>query len=508
MDRRDVYERGAVAAFFVTLVVVGVVLYDDYGMSWDEPGLVHYGNLLLEHYAPGGEWETYSNLRFYGPVGPVALALADRLTEGPAYPVGHLVNYVFFLVCAGAFYALCRYQFRSRTWGLLGAAMLVLSPRIFSHAFVNPKDLPLMTMFVVTVYTLVRFLDSRERRWIVLCGVATATAMAVRVTGAYLIVLALGAMAADALARRDRGEVRRDAVSAALFVAIALAGTVAMWPFLWENPVVRFYESATLMSNFVDGPQVMFQLGRVTPVTDLPWHYLLVWIGVTTPPLYLGLSLVGLAALPWRARAFVERERDRFLFLYFVWGFVPLIAVAVLRPPLYDEWRQALFVYPAILLVAVAGARRVAGKVAASSLRRPLAIAAGGLLACTLFWAFATTVRLHPYQAAYFNVFAGDEPQLGFDVDYWGVSYLEGMDRLLNLEQGQVDLYVCSGPGPEIASMLEPERAARLHFVGSVEEARYTLCAPRASSGGWIPQGDALFTIERDGVPLLFAHRR
>ncbi len=513
MVRRTLYERGIVAAFFLTLAVVGLLVYDEYGIAWDEPGLLHYGNLLLDHYAPGGEWETYMSLRFYGPVGPLALALTDRLTAGPAFPAGHLTNFAFYFAGVAAFYALCRFQFRDRMWGLLGATFLVLSPRVFSHGFVNPKDLPLMSAFVVAIYLLVRFLDSYNRRWIVLCGIATAVATAVRVGGFFVVALAVAAVAADLVARRRRdpewrGTVRTAAVSLGLYVLVASAGTIALWPFLWDNPVVRFYEAGTVMANFLEGPSSVFHRGRVLPATDVPWHYLPVWMGVTTPPLYMGLALTGLLSLQAPAKAFVERTRERFLFLYVAWGFVPLIAIAALDSPLYDDWRMALFVYPAFLLLAVAGAREVARWVTRSAARRPLALGAAAVLGISLFWTFGAMVRLHPYQTAYFNVFAGDEPEQRFDVDYWGLSYREALDRLLNLEPGPVVLHVCSGPGRDNAEMIDSDRAERLQYVEAIADARYTLCAPRASLGTWDPGGELLFTIERDGIPLLVAHRR
>ncbi|MDQ4024535.1 MAG: glycosyltransferase family 39 protein [Actinomycetota bacterium] len=512
MVRRTLYERGLVAAFFLTLAVVGLLVYDEYGIAWDEPGLVHYGNLLLDHYAPGGGWETFMSLRFYGPVGALALALTDRLTGGPAFPAGHLTNFAFYFTAVAVFYALCRYQFRDRMWGLLGAAFLVLSPRVFSHGFVNPKDVPLMTGFVVAVYLLVRFLDSGRRRWIVLCGVATAVATAVRVAGIFLVVLAIAAVAADLVARRRRdpewrSTVWTSAITLGLYVLVFTAGTIALWPFLWENPVVRFYEAAKVMGNFLEGPSSVLHQGRILPATEVPWHYLPVWMGVTTPPLYIGLTLVGILSLRRPRRAFVERTRDRFLFLYVCWAFLPLVAVAVAGSPLYDDSRMALFVYPAFLLLAVAGAREIARWVTRTRGRRPLADAAVGLLAASLLWTFGTTVRLHPYQTAYFNVLAGDAPQERFDVDYWGLSYREALERLLNLETGRVVLYVCSGPGRDNAELIEPERAERLQYVETIADARYTLCAPRASLGAWDPGGEPLFTIERDGIPLLFAHR-
>ena len=401
VERRAVYERGLVGLFFLVLAAAGVLVYDEYGIAWDEPGIVEYGHLLLDHYAPGGEWESFINLRYYGPVGPVALALTDRLTEGPAFPPAHLANFAFFFAGAFAFYALCRFQFGSRMWGLLGAALLVLSPRVLSHGFVNPKDMPLMVMFVAAMYFLVRFLDSDRRRWIVLCGVATAFGMGVRITAAFLMALAVGAVAMQAFARRKKGGAPRAGVSAGIYVLVSTALTIAIWPWLWENPVTHFYEAAQLMSNFDEGPMTVLHFGKIVGIGELPWDYLPVWIGITTPPAFLLLIVAGLASIRWKRGLFAGGSRDRFLFLYLAWAFIPLIAIAVLRTPLYDEWRQAMFVYPPLLLFAVAGTRWIARALARPALGRHLVAAGATVLAGILIWTFGTVVRFHPYQAAY-----------------------------------------------------------------------------------------------------------
>ena len=78
---------------------------------------------------------------------------------------------------------------------------------------------------------------------------------------------------------------------------------------------------------------------------------------------------------------------------------------------------------------------------------------------------------------------------------------------MLNIERGTVQLYTC-GPGRYHVDFLEPALAARINFVGTQAEAKYTICAPRVFIGAFIPEGELLFTIERDGIPLLVAHRR
>ena len=502
MTPGTIVERGLVVAFFAVVAGFGLLVYDDYGISWDEPGLVHYGNLLLEHFGPGGEWETYSNLRFYGPVGPVLLSAANHVLPGNAFPAVHLANFAFFMSGAAAFYALCRYQFDGRIWGLVGAAALVLSPRVFSHGMVNPKDMPLMCMFVVAVYLLVRFLDSRNLWWIAACGAATAVAFGIRISAVFLGGLVFLGLAVDVGLRRERELVRSSALALGVYAAVSAVLAYALWPALWQDPIGHLREAFELMANFDEGPQLVLYRGDVVGVGDLPWHYLPVWIGITTPIPYLVMAVVGLGAA---VRGLRDRARGRFFAIHLAWLLVPLAAIAIRRPPLYDEWRQALFVYPALLLLTVAGARSTVEFLRKRRRAPQLLRVAAVVAALSAASVVATMFRLHPYQAVYFNALAGD-PGADFEIDYWGLSYAEAQRRLVEAEEGPIDVYVCGGAAGHHEELLSDEDDQRLNYVEPVEAAGYSLCAPRPTN----PRpagGHPAFTIERDGLLLLEAYR-
>ena len=59
-----------------------------------------------------------------------------------------------------------------------------------------------------------------------------------------------------------------------------------MWPFLWENPVNNFLEAYKNMSVFRWNDYVLY-MGNYTRASELPWHYGLVYMFITTPVLYV-----------------------------------------------------------------------------------------------------------------------------------------------------------------------------------------------------------------------------
>jgi len=144
---------------------VGLFLGRDYGLSWDEHFHKVYAEDTLETFlgqrAPG---DTLMDLRFYGPAFSVPwLILRNLLAELvpglSSADAGHIVYWLAFLPAPLLIYVL-GLRHVGRTAALAGALLFASQPLIFGHAFVNPKDTPFMTAFLVAVWA--GFLASDE----------------------------------------------------------------------------------------------------------------------------------------------------------------------------------------------------------------------------------------------------------------------------------------------------------------------------------------------------------
>ena len=184
-SRAVVRERGGVVAVgcLATLLVTGGAVLDDFGVSFDETMQRQIGiaNYL---YLSQGATQLFDRdfpERHYGPVFEVLLVVVEKqlgLSDSRAiYLVRHGLTFLLFGVAVAFFHRLCLRQFRSWRTAIFGCCCLVLSPRIFADSFYNSKDLPFLSVFVVSVYTLVRFLDegtARRAFWHALsCAVLT-----------------------------------------------------------------------------------------------------------------------------------------------------------------------------------------------------------------------------------------------------------------------------------------------------------------------------------------------
>ncbi|UOQ73439.1 phospholipid carrier-dependent glycosyltransferase [Hymenobacter cellulosilyticus] len=201
-----------------------------------------------------------------------------------------------------AFYRLAARRFRSWPLGLLGAVLLWTSPRLFAEAFYNYKDLVFLAFFTLGIYTLTRLLLRPSWRWALAHALATGAAVDVRTMG----VLLLGFTFFFAgLELWHRPAVRRPLLLALLlYLPAAAAVVVAGWPYLWEQPVTHFLAAFQSFSRYRSDMLVQYW-GQQISVRSLPWHYVPVWLLITTPVAYsllFGAGVISLAAAVSRGR--------------------------------------------------------------------------------------------------------------------------------------------------------------------------------------------------------------
>jgi hypothetical protein len=224
----------------------------------------------------------------------------------------------------------------------------------------------------------------------------------------------------------------------------------------------------------------MLFFGQEIQSDRLPWFYIPAWIAITTPPLYIALFAIGLTGMISQVRqpkALLQPTGQHALILLGSIG-LPLAAVILLKSTLYDGWRQMYFIYPPMLLVALWGLdsvlRRFAGRYFWQKTILGLALALVGI-APVMVW----MIRSHPYQNVYFNRLAGPDlrmVQSRFLVDYWGLSYREGLAYLLEIDPSEsLPVYVETEAGVRSAALFSAEEQRRLHFVKEINQAKYYL---------------------------------
>jgi len=503
-------------ALVAALLVTGLCVYRDYGISWDEPTQREYGRKVYEYVLRGDDELLADRHRVYGPVFELLLYSVERALGiedlRDVYLMRHLVTFVMFAVGVVFFYLLVARMFGTWKMGLVGTALLVVSPRIFAHAFYNSKDIPLMAMFIVCMYTLMLCLDGRSLRSSLAHGACCAVLVDMRLMGMLVPAVTAACLLYEMAAGRGAGGGRRGAaLRLGVFCAALIPLTVLLWPTLWTDPVGNFMEAFQAMRRFAWRATVLF-MGEEVWSTELPWYYTTMWILITLPVMYVVLALTGLMAavrgLARRGARLGVRRREMLLVL--TWLVVPLGFVAVSGAVVYDTWRHMFFVYPAIVLLALMGLawvgaqrRRLGGLPG-----RLAALAPPVLLAANMCAAAAFMIRSHPHQNVFFNALVGGVGGAAgrYEMDYWGLSYRRLLESLLEKDgRSRIAVHSLNEPGYYNSFVLAPAERTRLVYVDNPSAADYYITNFRWERST-LPEAAECAAVVVDGVTLSAAY--
>lgn len=205
--------------------------------------------------------------------------------------------------------------------------------------------------------------------------------------------------------------------TAIAYFFIAGIVTYIAWPRLWDSPILRYLEGLGVISHFPYPGRVLFA-GQLYGASSLPRSYLPVLLSIQfTEPLVLCIY-IGLGLLAWRLlRGHIRTD----LLLYIGIGFgFPLLGLILLSSPLYHNFRQALFLIPAMVMLA-ALPLELAFKGLAQHWARILVILVIALPG------IVSTIKLYPYEYVYYNSFVGGlaGARDRYELDYWRISLRE-----------------------------------------------------------------------------------
>jgi hypothetical protein len=478
----------SISLFFLILLLVGLNTYRDYGISWDEPaqritGAVTVNYLAKKIHAAAfmASWEgnipaldTYPD-RDYGVAFEAPAVALEQLfglkDSRDIYMFRHLLVFLVFFGGVGAVYRLAARRFLDWKIGLLSSLFLVLTPRLFAEAFYNSKDIVFMAAFAAAMNTTISFVLRPSPKSALLHGLATAIAIDVRIMGILLPAVSVTIL----IARLIRHELsfRRTCLALCVYLIAGCALVVAMWPYLWSDPLGNFVQAFRNMAKFRWDFEVRY-LGDFIRATALPWHYTLTWITITTPLLYLALFLVGVLSIGRQIvnrRCKFWRDDGELQDIIFLGLFAaPIATVSLLHSVVYDGWRQMYFVYPAFLLLAAKGWTVLWSML---SNRHAYRI---GLIAVTTISVVRTALWMwnaHPLSNLYFNILAGSNWKTRYELDYWGLGNRQALDYILEHDDRPfITLSPDSWTRLENSFlMLKPEDRKRLKLVEDTKQA-------------------------------------
>lgn len=439
-------DLAAALAIGIALVLV-LVTYRDYGITWDEMWHVVYGDHLLAWYETLGEDRSSLCYRvdfMYGGGFDLLGAIARRLSPLGTYETIHLFGALVGVLGIVGAWRLAR-GLGGPVAGLVAVLLLCTTPVWWGHMFNNPKDLPFAVGYVWALHALVGVVRAFPRpstgAWVKL-AILAGLAMSVRIAGLLLLCYLVGAAAGFAILRgraarsvdlgvRTFGRLVRPVLAT---IAGAWAVMLVFWPWAQLDPLRRPFLALGRMSRFTIHERKMPFAGGEMLTTEPRPDYLLHYFGLKLPAVVLVLFIIGVVLVLLALRR-AERPRMRLADIA-VWGtmsvaiaFPPVYAI-VARSVLYDGLRHFLFLVPIVVVVAAVTVVVLVRRHFRSS-RLVVGTFCVGVTALQAR-IIPEMIELHPHQYVYFNQFIGGLPGafLRYDTDYYGNSYKEAFASL------------------------------------------------------------------------------
>ncbi len=479
-----------VIIFFSLYLVVGLLIFNDYGLAVDDSAQKLLGDQSFNYIFKGQPDLLISRDRDHGAAFELTITLLYTIlnlkTDVQIYYFRHLAAFLAFFTGMIFFYRLLKMRFENWKLALLGTIFLILSPRIFESSFVNTKDIPFMAFSIISLYTLFVYDRSRRPGDAIIHGAVTGYMIAIRPVG-ILMVAITGLLWLTHLIhdpRQDKHKIGYSFSGFGLFVLFTVLFIYLWWPWLWDDPINNFTAGVISMSQYLIWQGEVLYIGKLYDPKTLPWHYTLIWILVTTPLIYSFYFLLGVfdsIKRQFQTRFSITDFNIRYDLVMLTWFFIPLIMVAVLHSVLYSGWRHMFFIYPAMLVLAINGICFLMSNVKKAFHSRLFPIFVSVPIFLSILGTLATMIMYHPYEGLYFTIFSGKNMKSAnfrYGMDFYGLCSKEALDHVIEMSgTAKVKIFPSTSIVRRSAFLIPWDQRIRIEWVEDLNDAEYFIGA-------------------------------
>ncbi len=534
--KKRILSRVIVLVFFIAVLITGINIYKDYGVSVDEPmqrrhSLVNYEYInekLLGRDVPYVRERGYDklenyNARQYGVALQLPMVLAEdindfEMTDFEIYQMRHLFNFMVYFCGLVALFFIIKDLTKSDFAALAGTAMFYLFPHFFASSYYNVKDMLFIPMFIISCLFMLKLLRTRKAGYIVLFALFTALATNIRILGIMTVPAALVCMLAeDVLARSKRTELRELIPHAGqrkfiftllpyiLLPLLTLGFMLLIAPASWDDPAGYLKLVVGRSLDYEVWTRTMMFMGKPISYDAIPWYYLPVWMGITVPLFDIAMFFAGaffIIAPLFKNGRLASFIRDRYLWMFLLFFLLPFLVQIMGSIKIYLGWRHMYMLMVPLCVISAYGLQRLHKRLSggkAQALKWVIPI-------ITIAALIAGTVRVavnHPFQYSLFNAIGAPIGE-GFDRDYYRMSAKQALEYILERKpEGKVTVksnYSLNTPRMGIPA----EEAERITLRGGELPAEYYIELYRDTPGNTpnAPGYTEIYAIWQDGYKI------
>lgn len=475
-------EKRIIAILFFVLFAVGLIAVRGYGINVDENPEIDIARMDLKEYVrlffgEGSRLFQYMD----GLIGDLMDSVEIDHGEALLYPVVvvvsllravgradlgmytyHMYLYIWFLLGLLSVYFSGKFLTGKAIYGVMAASMLGLNPLLFGTSFINNKDMIMMALAAICICLGIQFVEKKTWQWSVLWAISAAFCVNMRIVGLAYVGLFGGLYLLEFLLSKEKEKkvFLNGLLAAAVVIITFIAITPATWYSLW-NYFVYTFSSSTGFLRWHGYELYCGELYRYLE-NSLPWHYFLVYFGITTPLLFGAVFLVGQAGCLYLFIANWRKEWKQLKYLLIcaliIW--IPMLFFMIKGANV--TFRHFFFLYPELAIMSA----YVLGEIGKRAKLERIVKVCFGIQAIVCIFLI---IMGHPFQTTYFNILAGKNVAERFEyinTDY----YKEAMEQILRMDDREKilvssDNLTCYYGIKQAWEILSPEKKARLEIA-------------------------------------------
>ena len=346
------------------LLVLMLLLSKNAGISCDE--VLHYKQSVsvYNYFATHGEDLSalntpVTNLKYYGQsYDNIVTILINWFKIDNVYGFRHLMSTIagWLLIFVTALFAIWLADYKA---GILVLILFIISPTFIGHTQNNLKDVPFALAYTSGTFFMLKFLVSGKKnsyRDLIFLTASIAFSISIRAGGLLLICYLFFFFFIFYIFKYlkenklDLLEIRTKFFWICLISIISWFLSILLWPYALHGPVKNVIESYHVMAHFPATFRQIFE-GKVEWSDYMPWYYLPKSMLITIPITVLAGLVLSCIFIKFK----FSSEKTLLYGLLIFTVLFPLAFVVHEKSNLYSSWRQFLFIYPGIVLIASIG---------------------------------------------------------------------------------------------------------------------------------------------------------
>jgi len=367
---------------------------------------------------------------------PVAGGVYWDLSIGFRYTESWLISHSLLIPVFAGLALLVVYYFASKVYGRFAAVSATLSlaflPVFFGEAHLDMKDVPFAALYALTIILFWKGVTEKNWKWIASSSIVFGLTLASRIMAFTVLFVIYSWLLLTQLHKINLKS--KLTISLLFYPVIGIAIFFLAWSWLWLDPINNLLAVSRYFQN---RNWAVLYFGQILYTQkNLPWHYAIVMLAVTTPIPILLLAITGGVSALKRSWSF----KDEASILVLLWFGVSIIRSSLPSIfPVYNGTSLFTEVIPAFCILAGIGASWIYTYIRSHSIRHPNSqhlvkmLSAALIIGLITVPSFIAMYQIHPYEMSYYNELVGGvKGAYGkFDVDYWWQAYSEGA-RWLN----------------------------------------------------------------------------